>query len=308
MSDIKLFRLNAGTAHALQSTTMALEKSLQTLIEGNLETLLGMRLLASEYVTGEVHRGRIDTLALDEDGAPVIIEYKRSINENVINQGLFYLDWLLDHKGEFELLVHKTLGPDKAEAIEWASTRLLCIAADFTRYDDHAVRQINRNIELIRYRQFEPDMLLLELATRTSGPSEVPTSTPKTGSSASTGQTYKTMSETLKELPAGHLADLLDSVRAWINGLGDDVEEKLLKYYLRYRRLKNFATLEIRPQKGHLLVFVKVDPGSVTTEPGFTRDVSEVGHLGVGDLEITIGDHAAFERAQPLIQQSYEAN
>jgi RecB family endonuclease NucS len=56
-----------------------------------------VRFLASEHATGRVHGGRIDTLGLDENHAPVIIEYKRAINENVINQGLFYLDWLLDH-------------------------------------------------------------------------------------------------------------------------------------------------------------------------------------------------------------------
>ena len=54
---------------------------------------------------------------MDENGCPVIIEYKRSSNENVINQGLFYLDWLLDHKAEFELLVTKQLGAEEAESM-----------------------------------------------------------------------------------------------------------------------------------------------------------------------------------------------
>ena len=80
------------------------------LFEKNLEALLGVRFLATEYSTGPVHGGRIDTLGIDEDGTPVIIEYKRSINENVINQGLFYLDWLMDHRKEFQWLVLETLG------------------------------------------------------------------------------------------------------------------------------------------------------------------------------------------------------
>ena len=85
---------------------------------------------------------------------PVIIEYKRATNENVINQGLYYLDWLMDHKAEFELLVLKRFGQKAADSIEWATPRLLCIAGDFTKYDGHAVQQINRNIELIRYSWF----------------------------------------------------------------------------------------------------------------------------------------------------------
>ena len=52
------------------------EKSLQRLIEKNLQEVLEMRFIASEYRT--TSGGRIDTLAVDLDGAPVIIEYKRN--------------------------------------------------------------------------------------------------------------------------------------------------------------------------------------------------------------------------------------
>ena len=81
---------------AVQATTDTVEKSVQVLFEKNLEALLGVRFLATEYTT--THGGRIDTLGLDENGCPVILEYKRASNENVINQGLFYLDWLMDHR------------------------------------------------------------------------------------------------------------------------------------------------------------------------------------------------------------------
>jgi RecB family endonuclease NucS len=84
-------------------------------MESNLDALLGVRFLASEYRTGKTHGGRIDTLGIDENGSPVIIEYKRAMNENVINQGLYYLDWLLGHRGEFELIVLKTLGKESAD-------------------------------------------------------------------------------------------------------------------------------------------------------------------------------------------------
>ena len=101
MSEIRLFRLTGEKAIEVPGVAGTLEKSLQTLIEKNLETMFGIRFLKTEYRTGKLHGGRIDTLGLDEDGCPVILEYKRALNENVINQGLFYLDWLLDHKAEF---------------------------------------------------------------------------------------------------------------------------------------------------------------------------------------------------------------
>jgi RecB family endonuclease NucS len=112
MSDIKLFRIADGSVTQLAGTSVAVEKSLQQLIETHLEELLGVKFLQSEYSTGKSHGGRIDTLGLDENGYPVIVEYKRSLNENVINQGLYYLDWLMDHKGEFTLLVQTKLGKE----------------------------------------------------------------------------------------------------------------------------------------------------------------------------------------------------
>ena len=117
MSDLKLFRIDAGTAVELLGTALALEKPLQALIERNMDVLFGVRLVASEHSTGKKHGGRIDSLGLDENGSPVIFEYKRSVNENVINQGLFYLDWLLDHRAEFELLVMKKFGHEVSEQI-----------------------------------------------------------------------------------------------------------------------------------------------------------------------------------------------
>jgi RecB family endonuclease NucS len=112
VGDIKLFRVASGVVTQLEGKSVVIEKTLQVLMENHLEAFLGVRVLASEYVTGKAHGGRIDTLGIDENDSPVIIEYKRSLNENVINQGLFYLDWLLDHRAEFQLLAMTRVGAD----------------------------------------------------------------------------------------------------------------------------------------------------------------------------------------------------
>ncbi len=142
---------------------MDIEKTLQVLLERHLEQFLGVRFIATEYQTGKTHGGRIDTLGLDDNNCPVIIEYKRALNENVINQGLYYLDWLMDHQGEFTLEVMKRFGREIADDIDWSGPRLLCIAGDFTKYDEYAVHQIPRNIELLRYRRYGADLLVLDL-------------------------------------------------------------------------------------------------------------------------------------------------
>src|SRR5690606_11117636 len=137
-----------------------------------------------------------------------IIEYKRAIKENVINQGPFYLDWLLDHKGEVELLVQKRIGQEWQEKIDWSSPRLLCIAGDFTKYDLHAIQQINRNIELIKYRKFEKDMLLLELVNVTSS-SQPPPTTPSADKKKGG---MKTIAEIL-ESASSETTDRYDQIR-----------------------------------------------------------------------------------------------
>ena len=89
MADLKLFTLSSDHVTELPVSSMALEKSLQTLIEKQLDTFLGITFLASEYSTGPKTGGRMDTLGIDENGVPVIIEYKKATNANVINQGRF---------------------------------------------------------------------------------------------------------------------------------------------------------------------------------------------------------------------------
>lgn len=302
MADIKLFKLNGTTVNELEGQSVAVEKSLQTLIEKHLNTFLGVRFLATEYSTGKTHKGRIDTLGIDENGCPVIVEYKRSSNENVINQGLFYLDWLLDHKAEFELLVLKKLGQADSEDIEWSSPRLLCIAGDFTKYDGHAVQQINRNIELIRYKRYGDELLLLELVNAVVAEEKevvVPVGVTKV--------VYKTVTEYLADADT-ELKDRFEALRAFLTSLGDDVQMKTLKHYIAFTRIKNFACTVVHTQTRNVIVWVKIDPASVELAEGFTRDVSNIGHHGTGDVEITIRNKDDLEKAKPLLVKSYEAS
>ncbi len=316
MSDIKLFRFSSVKTEELAGKSAAIEKTLQNLIESQMETFLGVRFLAGEYSTGAKHRGRIDSLGLDENGCPVIVEYKRHSNENVINQGLFYLDWLLDHKAEFHLLVMNKLGKGEAEKIEWSGTRLLCIAADFTRYDEHAVAQINRNIELIRYKLFGDDLLLFELVNGASAASTVvasiaeevvqqakPVKTPAASTLA-----MKTHADQIATASPELLA-LFEQTRSFILAQGDDIIEKPLKLYVAFRRLKNFVCMGVIPkQDPHLFLIMKLEPASLQLENGFSRDISNIGHWGTGDLELCLRNLSDFEKAKPLIERAYQEN
>jgi RecB family endonuclease NucS len=78
-----LFRvLDGQRAQQLRASPPRNEKQVQTLIERNLDGIFAVRFVATEFSTGQRQRGRIDTLGLDQDGSPVILEYKRASNEN----------------------------------------------------------------------------------------------------------------------------------------------------------------------------------------------------------------------------------
>lgn len=285
----------------LNGGAVALEKSLQDLFETNLETLLGVRFLASEYVTNE--GGRMDTLGIDENNGPVVIEYKRASNENVINQGLFYLDWLMSHRKDFEWLVMEQLGKEVADKVDWSGSRLICVAGDFQKWDEHAVKQMNRTIDLVRYRRFGSDLLLLEQLTATTAKfSNGITATAATGGSI---KRYKTVSQQISEASPA-LLDLYHAVSDYLQAAGDDVQVKTTDFYIAFRRLKNFACVEVRNQLSKILVYVRIDPGTLEMESGFTRDMRGINHFGTGDLEITIHSLDDLDKAKPLFEAAYQ--
>ena len=215
MSDIKLF-LISDTVVERTSSEAVLEKELQNLIEKNMETFFGGRFLKSEYT---ISNGRMDSIGIDENNSPVIFEYKRSQDENVINQGLFYLDWLLDHKADFKLLVIDKLGMDYADNIDWSIPCVICIAHNFTKYDIHAVNQMQRNIKLVSYRKYDNDLILFEHLN-------APTIKPIVDTVSSSTEVKSNGQKThLEKLAAASedIKNLYQSICDYIESLGDDI-------------------------------------------------------------------------------------
>ncbi|AYN37379.1 transporter [Streptomyces albus] len=271
----------------------AVEADVQELVEGQMEALLGVRFLASEYVIDCVDGGRIDSLGLDENGAPVIVEYKRGTDAGIINQGLFYLAWLMSHKDAFRSLVRDRLGERAASQILWSAPRLICVAGDFTRYDVHAVREHRRSIDLVRYRYFGNDQFGLDTVASVTGHS---------ADAKRAGHRGPRRLQVRRQ--GGAMAELAMAVDEVLVGLGDGVTRVQRKQYRAYQRLRNFACL-IPPQQTKVLVYLTVNPKDVDLVSGFTRDVTGLGHHGTGDLEVQLRTERDLERAQDLFRLSY---
>jgi predicted transport protein len=62
----------------------------------------------------------------------------------------------------------------------------------------------------------------------------------------------------------------------------------------------------VKQRSRDLQVWKELDNSLVLLEEGFTRDISQLGHAGTGDLEIRIQTAADLERARPLLLRSYQ--
>ncbi|MBT3318984.1 MAG: DUF91 domain-containing protein [Clostridia bacterium] len=298
MSNIELYSLNNGVTE-LSPSPSAVEKELQNLIEKNMQLFFGVRFLKSEF---SITNGRIDSLGIDENNCPVIFEYKRSISENVINQGLFYLDWLLDHKADFKLLVMEVLGAKEANEIDWGLPCVICIASDFTKYDEHAVNQMQRNIKLVRYKKFSKDYILFESL---NAPKVKPIFSGSENKKTKSKGDTKTFLDQLNNAPQ-ELKSIYETIRDYILSMGDDIMENQLKLYVAFKKTKNIICAEIYTKKIYL--HLRLNPDDVQPVEGITKDVREIGHWGTGDLEIVIRSMKDFEKIKPLIYKAYEEN
>ncbi|GLV14950.1 hypothetical protein Heshes_26350 [Alicyclobacillus hesperidum] len=218
---------------------------------------------------------------------------------------MYYLDWLLDHKAEFQLLVQKKYGQEAAESIDWSSPRLICIAGDYTKFDQYAVQQIHRHIELLRYKRYGDDLLMLELVNVPNTVKNVDQPTVSNDDHVTATGQSKTFEDNLNQADT-ELYDVYSALRDYILALGDDVQSKRLKYYEAYKRIRNIACVTVQPQNRTLAVTVRVDPETVILQKGFTRDVRNIGHWGTGDLEITLRSMDDLEKAKPLLNLAYE--
>ena len=293
-----LFIIKNKVARQLKKEKFRNEKELQAFIEKNLETLLGIRFLATEYTISQSMNGRIDTLGLDENNSPVIIEYKWGEKSNIINQGLFYLDWLVDHKGDFQILVQEKLG--KSVKVDYGSPRVILIAQTYNRYDKHAVNRMAENIELMTYSKYENDLMELQLFA--SSQAKISAKNKKQISKVNY-QEYSVEAH-LKNKPK-KLKVLFKELRDKIMLLESNqkIEENPRKHYIAYRTNKNFVELLL--QSKAIKVFLDLPKNQLNDPKNIVRDMANIGHYGTGNLEVKVKDFEDIEYVVSLIEQSY---
>jgi predicted transport protein len=304
-----IFEISKNKLLPVEQKNFALEKELQTLIENNLDAVFNCRFVASEFSTGAQHAGRIDSLALSEEDNPVIIEYKKVESSELINQSLFYLHWIQDHKGDFEIAVQKTLGSHVN--VDWSDVRVICIAPNYKKYDLHAVQVMGANIELWKYRLFTNSSLYLEevLHNKNTKVNVAQTSNKnpvmvEAGKKAA--QVRATAVYSVDEHFAGktkEIQELMHSIGEFVIGLDSAIEEVPKKFYIAYKSSQNIVCMEAKTK--NIKLFVKLKPAEVIDAPKSFRDVSKIGHYGTGESEFTVSTIEGFEEIKKYIELAY---
>jgi len=305
-----IFEIEKGLAKRVKPSDFKFEKDLQRLVENNLITIFNCRLIATEFSTGNIHSGRIDTLAISEDSNPVIIEYKKVASSELINQGLYYLHWIKDHKGDFQIAANKAFG--KQVEVDWSDIRVICLAPEYKKYDLHAAQVMGANIELWQYKIYENGILNIEEVYRRATTSvhqaqeEINEKNPimvEAGRKAAI--TRKTASYTLEQhlqgLNQGTL-DIFNEVRDYIIALDSSIEETPKKHYIAYKTSQNFVCLQT--YKNKITLYLKLNPQDINPTPKQGRDMRNIGHFGTGDFELNIKDRQDFEETKHLINEA----
>jgi len=267
------------------------EAELRDFFAENLESLLGMKFLAKEYPTTD---GRIDTLALDEASAPVIIEYKWGQDNAIVVQGLFYYDWLTKNKKHFDLLVADKLG--KEVKVKWDNPRVVLVSQGFDNRTIAAVQQIE-NVELIKYIPYKNDLLYLE--------------------NVYSPKTVKTFRE--RVVPTDDDSEVTYDLNYHLNKTTDEVKEIFYKLQeklkslpsveevidqkvgITYRTTKSFTRFEF----GKSYIDILLREPKYNDPDGLVSDISanKWGYQGRAKIKSIVD----VERVFDLIKQSYES-
>ena len=334
MGEIRLFRSHADQVAALDVKPFDSEQKLQDFLEVRLREMVGIEFIDSETESGTWRGRRIDTIGIDKDGCPVVIEYKNDSAGGAIKQGLDYIHLLLHHADETFDLLRRTVGHGRE--IYLKDAWLLCIAGSFTFRDMVAAEYCSIRVELLQYCRFEEGTVALNWVLsprRTWEEERGETETAPRSLHKPRQRLLQSPTVTLKRekptpprivmLPdlssvsgwkqaSSKLQELFKELDSAAHDLTDDVRREPRKRWIAYKgaNKKNYNIMAVifRPSDESLHIHAAVNPADVNLEPGFTEfdEKMTMEHFYRCPLRITVRDHNTLECAKPLLSQAYE--
>jgi predicted transport protein len=293
-----------GTISQIKEKPFKLEKEIQQLFESNLQTIMGLELVKSEF---SIKNKRIDTLAYDhQNNAFIIIEYKRDKNISVVDQGFTYLGLMLENKADFIVEYNESLKKQlKRDDVDWSQTRVVFVSTSFTENQRLATNFKDIAIELWEVKRFENDTVSINPIKKSSSAESIKPITQQNKELKAVQDEIKVYTEEDHLVkPNEEIKELYELLRNRILALTDDVELIPQKMYIAFRKdKKNFAYLHL--QKKNIKIWLNAKWGEINEPKGIAYDVSNKGHYGYGDYEIDMKDDSQLEYILSLIKETF---
>ncbi|HHF1629166.1 TPA: DUF5655 domain-containing protein [Haemophilus influenzae] len=299
---MKIFTSKKGQLSQLKQQKFKLEKDIQRLFEENLTLLSGYIFIRSEF---SIKNSRIDTLAFDpETQAFVIIEYKRQQNSSVVDQGISYLNLMLEYKADFIVEYNeKQKAPLKRNGVDWSQSKVIFVSPTFNDFQIQATNFKDLPIELWEVNRFDNDIITLNIINKSkSAPNIKAVSIEK-------NEEFSTLKEIKVYQESDHLSDkpdfiqeLYEDFKQGILNLDPDIEINTRKLYIAFKKDRNIA--DIRIQQKNLKIWINLPYGELDDSKNLAKNVSNTGHWGNGDYEITVESTQYLEYIMSLIKQA----
>jgi predicted transport protein len=293
--------VNLYTLNPLKEIAFKLEKEIQNLFESNLSTIMGLQLVKSEFT---IKNKRIDTLAYDkESNAFIIIEYKRDKNYSVVDQGLTYLNLMLQNKAEFILTYNETLKNIlHSKDVDWSQSRVAFVSPSFTENQISASDFKDFGIELWEIKQFENNIISINSIKKSTGAQSIKPLLENSEKLKEVKENIKVYTEEDHyRNSSDFIVELYEKFKSSLLNLTDGIEILPQKYYIAFKKGSNISDIEI--QKKSLKIFINTKLGSLDDPKGLAKDVSNIGHRGNGDYQIQIENDDNLEYIMSLIKQ-----
>ena len=290
----------------IKEESFSLEKEMQSLVEKNLDSLLNLEFVRSEFT---VKNRRIDTLGYDaETKSFVIIEYKRTKNYSVVDQGMAYLQLMLDNKAEFIVEYNESLlARLKRTDVDWSQSRLVFVAPGFTQDQLEATNFKDLNINLLEIRRYGNGVINVTHHGASSKAPSFKEVAPKSITGQVVSKTIRSYTEDQHFRNGSEESlELYERLKAGILNFGDDLTMKPKKMEIGFMRTKVFCDVVI--QKKAIKLYINLHKGNLDDPKGIALDVSKKGHWGNGDYMVVITDDTRLEYVLSLVKQGYLAH
>ncbi len=301
---MQLFVQTKNQLSSLKEIPFKLEKDIQRLFENNLEAITGFRFVKSEF---SIKGQRFDTLAYDtEVKAFVIIEYKRDRNSSVVDQGITYLNIMLENKAEFIVEYNESQQENlKRSDIDWSQSRVVFVSPSFTDFQRQASNFKDLPIELWEVKQYENDVIVVNPIKKSkTAPSIKQVQQKEDTPIAKVVDAVKVYTEDDHLQNKSELVkELYDTYKIGILNLADDLNVAPKKLYISFEKgTRIIADIVIQSQELKLYINTQYTTFSDLRNLGIP--MNDKTKWGRGYYQISIKDTKDLEYIMSLVKQT----